>query len=99
MPAGGITRCIAEGPYEQTVAAALRPILRKCVYAVLGAGQPAVTAAKDGNATLIYGDLPFLHEEMRSSGPRQSLGGGRPNTEQSRPTDKTGEIAPHRGGF
>jgi hypothetical protein len=43
----------------------------------------------------IYGDVPFLHEEMRSSGPRQSLGGGRPNTEQSRPTDKTGEIAPH----
>jgi hypothetical protein len=90
---GGITKFEAAPPFKQTVAAALMPILRGCVNAVRGPLTGEV-AAKNGNATLIYGDLPFLHEEMRTAA-RRGAWGGEATERSERPSGNTGEIAPH----
>jgi hypothetical protein len=45
---------------------------------------------------LVYGDFPFLHEEMRSAARSGRAWGGEATTERSeQPTGTTGEIAPH----
>ena len=63
----GDHQIIAAPPFEPTVAAALRLSLRAIVNAVRGplCGH---NAAKVGNRHTIYGDVPFLHEEMATSG-------------------------------
>ena len=69
---------MAARSFNSTVAAGLKPILRAIVNVGRGPGNAGHTPAKVGNATLIYGDVPYLHEEMRNkvAARRMNLGAG-----------------------
>ena len=70
----GITNVEAARLRNPTVTAGLRSILRAIVNAVRGPLSGAYTAAKVGNVTLIYGDVPMVPLELR---PARKLEGGK----------------------
>jgi hypothetical protein len=68
----------------------------------VGGGKAFITGllASKRPEPSIYGDFPFLHEEMRSAARCGRAWGGEATTERSeQPTGTTGEIAPHGGVY